>query len=67
MEQHALKEVKNCLNTSIYSQLETSGGQISNPYLNVVTVPLKKVNLAQKLNYQNIFYCEPSDRRKTVL
>jgi hypothetical protein len=36
MEQHAFKNVKNCLNTKIYSYLETSGGQISNPYLNVV-------------------------------
>jgi hypothetical protein len=36
MEQHALKNVNNCLNTTIYSYLETSGGQNSNPYLNVV-------------------------------
>ncbi len=36
MEQHALKNVNNCLNTNIYSYLETSGGQISNPYLNFV-------------------------------
>ncbi len=28
--------VNNCLNTNIYSYLETSGGQNSNPYLNVV-------------------------------
>ena len=35
MEQHAFKNVNNCLNTNIYSYLETSGGQISNPYLNV--------------------------------
>jgi hypothetical protein len=34
MEQHALKNVNNCLNTSIYSYLETSGGQSSNLYLN---------------------------------
>jgi hypothetical protein len=33
---HALKNVNNCLNTNIYSHLETSGGQSSNPYLNVV-------------------------------
>ena len=33
MEQHALKNVNNCLNTNIYSYLETSGGQSSNPYL----------------------------------
>jgi hypothetical protein len=36
MEQHALKNVNNCLNTNIYSYLETSGGQSSNPHLNVV-------------------------------
>ncbi len=36
MEQHALKNVNNWLNTNIYSYLETSGGQSSNPYLNVV-------------------------------
>jgi hypothetical protein len=36
MEQHALKIVNNCLNTSIYSYLETSGGQSSNLYLDVV-------------------------------
>ena len=36
MEQHTLKNVNNCLNTNIYSYLETSGGQNSNPYLNVV-------------------------------
>jgi len=36
MEQRTLKNVNNYLNTNIYSYLETSGGQISNPYLNVV-------------------------------
>jgi len=36
MEQHTLKNVNNCFNTNIYSYLETSGGQSSNPYLNVV-------------------------------
>ncbi len=35
MEQHTLNNVNNCLNTNIYSYLETSGGQSSNPYLNV--------------------------------
>ncbi len=30
MEQHALKNVNNCLNTKIYSSLETSGGLSSN-------------------------------------
>jgi hypothetical protein len=36
MEQQALKNVNNCLSTNIYSYLETSGGQSSNPNLNVV-------------------------------
>jgi hypothetical protein len=36
MGQHTLKNVNNCLNTNIYSYLETSGGQCSNRYLNVV-------------------------------
>jgi hypothetical protein len=36
MEQHALKNVNNCLNANIYSYLETSGGQSFNPYLNAV-------------------------------
>jgi hypothetical protein len=36
MEQHALKNVNNCLNTKRYSYLEASGGQSSNLYLNIV-------------------------------
>ncbi len=44
MEQHALKNVKNCLNTNIYSYLETSGGQSSNLYLNAVHFFYTKVN-----------------------
>ncbi len=36
MEQRTLKNVNNNLNTNIYSFLETSGGQSSNTYLNVV-------------------------------
>ncbi len=35
MEQHALKNANNCMNTNIHSYLETSGGQSSYPYLNV--------------------------------
>jgi hypothetical protein len=34
-EQHALKNVNICSNTNIYSYLETSGGQSSNPNLKV--------------------------------
>jgi hypothetical protein len=36
MEPHALKNVNNCFNTNIYDYLETSSGQSSNLYLNVV-------------------------------
>jgi len=36
MEQQALKNVNSCMNTNIYSYLETSGGQSSIPYSNVV-------------------------------
>jgi hypothetical protein len=36
MGHRALKNVNNCLNTNIYSYLETFGGQSSNLYLNVV-------------------------------
>jgi hypothetical protein len=36
MEQRGFKNVNNCLNTNIYSYLETTGGQSSNIYLNVV-------------------------------
>ncbi len=36
IEQCALKNVNNCLNTNIYSYLETTGGQNFNLYLNVV-------------------------------
>jgi hypothetical protein len=36
MEQHALKNVNNCLYTNVYSYLETSGGISHHPYLNVV-------------------------------
>ncbi len=36
MEQRALKNVNNCLNTKNYSYLETSGGESYILYLNVV-------------------------------
>ncbi len=36
MEQRTLKNVKDCLNTNIYSYLETSGDQSSKLYLNDV-------------------------------
>jgi hypothetical protein len=44
LEQHTLKNVNNCLNTNIYSYLETSGGQHSNLYLNVVVFFNTSVN-----------------------
>ncbi len=36
IEQPALKNVNNCLNTNVYSYLETSGGQSYDLYVNVV-------------------------------
>ncbi len=36
IEQGTFKNVNNCLNNNIYSYLETSSGQSSNLYLNVV-------------------------------
>jgi hypothetical protein len=45
MEQHALKNVNKCLNTNIYSYLETSGGQSFNLNLNVVNFFYTSVNL----------------------
>ena len=44
MEQHTFKNVNNCLNINIYSYLETSGGQSSNLYLNVVHFFYTRVN-----------------------
>ena len=38
MEQHTLKNVNDCLITNIYSYLETSGGESSYLYLNVVNL-----------------------------
>jgi hypothetical protein len=45
MEQRTLKNVNNCLNTNIYSYLETSGGKSSNLYLKVVHFFNTRVNL----------------------
>ncbi len=36
MEQHAFKDINNCLNTNNYSYLDISGGQRPKPYLNTV-------------------------------
>jgi hypothetical protein len=44
MEQRASKNVNNYLITNIYSYLETSGGQSSNPCLNVVNFFNTSVN-----------------------
>ncbi len=44
IEQLAFKNVNNYLNTNIYSYLETSGGQSSDLYLNVVHFFNNRVN-----------------------
>jgi hypothetical protein len=44
MQQHALKNVNNCLNTNIYSYIETYVGQSYNLYLNVTNFFNASVN-----------------------
>jgi len=44
MEQHNFKNGNNYLNTNIYSYLETSGGQSSTLYLNVIHFFNTRVN-----------------------
>ncbi len=44
MEQRALKNVNNYVNTNIYSYLEITGGQNSNIYLKVVHIFNTSVN-----------------------
>ncbi len=44
MEEHTFKNENNYFNVNIYSYLETSGGQSSNLYLNVVHFFKTRVN-----------------------
>jgi hypothetical protein len=44
MEQHTLKNINNWMNTNIYSYLDTSGGQSSNLYLNIIHLVSTSVN-----------------------
>jgi hypothetical protein len=44
MKQHILKIVNNCLNTNIYSYLETSGVQTNNIFSNAVNLFNTSVN-----------------------
>ena len=44
MEQHALKNVNNCLYTKVYCYLEKSGGISYNRYLNIVHFFNTRVN-----------------------
>ncbi len=55
MEQHALKIVNNCLNTNIYSYLETCGGQSYNLYLNIVHFYNISLNLTSVAAYDSCF------------
>jgi hypothetical protein len=59
MEQHTLKNVKNCLNTNIYSYLETSGGQSSYLNLNVVNflTPMLIIHLWQPKTVVFLHWC----------
>jgi hypothetical protein len=55
MEQHTLKNVNYCLNTNIYSYLETSGGQSCNVYLNVVHFFNTSVNYMSVAAFDSCF------------
>jgi hypothetical protein len=55
MEQCTFKNVNNCLNTNIYSYIETSGGEISSLYLNVVYFFDTSVNLTSVAAYGTCF------------
>ncbi len=44
------KKCKNCFNTNIYSYLETSAGQSSNPYLNVVILNNLGLGVGERMN-----------------
>jgi hypothetical protein len=53
MGQHALKNVNNCLNSKIYSYLETSSGQSSNLYLRIVHYLNANVNVTTRFKKCN--------------
>jgi hypothetical protein len=55
MEQPALKNVNNCLNTNIYSYLETCGGKIFSLYLNIVHFLNTSVNQTFVASEDNCF------------
>jgi hypothetical protein len=59
MEQYALKNVNNGLNTNIYSYLETYRGQSSNLFLNVVhfLTPLLIRHLCQLTTVVFLHWC----------
>ncbi len=57
MEEHTLINVNNYLKTNIYSYLDTSGGQSSNLYLNVVNEKVKK----NSFHFHRMRLCHPPD------
>ncbi len=57
MDQHALKNVSNCLNCNIYPYFEKSGGQSSNLYLNVVNFFQRHCKLDICGNLRQLFSC----------
>jgi hypothetical protein len=66
MEQRALKNVNNCLNTNIYSYLEISGGQSYNLYLYVVHFFNTSVNETFVATQDNCFPALVSNMRCSI-
>jgi hypothetical protein len=61
MERHTSKNVTNCLSTNVYSYLETSSGQSSNLYLNVVSERYPFLELS---SIQNVWAKHQANREK---
>jgi hypothetical protein len=59
MEQHALKNVNNCMNINMYSYLRTSGGQGSSLNLNIVhfSTPVFIRHLSQLKTVAFLHWC----------
>jgi hypothetical protein len=66
MELQALKNVNSYLKTNIYSYVETSGGEISNLYLNVVHFFNTSVKMASVAALDCCFPAFVSNTRSSI-
>ncbi len=66
MKQHIIKSVNICLNSNIYSYLETSGGQSSNLYLNYDHCFSTRVNKTSVAAYDSCFSALVSNTHTSI-